>query len=77
MSAMSATQAYPGPVELARRAGDGLEVALNWSRRSGRVWVVVLYAATGVSIELEADPAKALDYFYHPFAYCSAPAAAA
>jgi hypothetical protein len=63
-------------VELAKRCGDGLEVALNWSRRSGRVWVEVLYVATGVSLEIDADPAQALDYYYHPFAYCPTAAAA-
>jgi hypothetical protein len=62
-------------VELAKRSGDGLEVMLNWSRRTGRVWVEVLYVATGVSLEINADPAKALDYYYHPFAYCHAAAA--
>jgi hypothetical protein len=62
-------------VELARRSSDGLEVALNWSRRSGRVWVNLLHLATGESMTIEADPARALDAYYHPFAYCLAQAA--
>ena len=71
---MSETQLPPSRVELARRDSDGLEVALNWSRRSGRVWVEILYLATSVCVEIEADPAKALDYYYHPFAYSTAAA---
>ena len=62
-------------VELATRSSDGLEVALNWSRRSGRVWVDVLHVATGESMTIDADPARALDVYYHPFAYCLADAA--
>ena len=62
-------------VELATRCSDGLEVALNWSRRSGRVWVDVLHVATGESTTIDADPARALDVYYHPFAYCLAEAA--
>ena len=61
----------PTVVELATRSGDGLEVALNWSRRSGRVWVNVLHLATGESMTIQADPSKALDAYYHPFAYCA------
>ena len=57
-------------VELAVRTGDGLEVALFWNRASGRLWVDVLHLATGEDIKVEADPAKALDVYYHPFAYC-------
>jgi hypothetical protein len=62
-------------VELATRSNDGLEVALNWSRRSGRVWVNVIHLATGERMTIQADPAKALDAYYHPFAYCLAQAA--
>jgi hypothetical protein len=62
-------------VELATRSSDGLEVALSWSRRSGRVWVDVLHVATGESMTIDADPARALDVYYHPFAYSLADAA--
>ena len=57
-------------VELAVRKGDGLEVALMWDRASGRVWVDVLHLFTGESLRIEADPARALDVYEHPFAYC-------
>lgn len=64
-----------GVVELAARRGDGLEVALLWNRHSGSVWVDVLHVATGESLIVDAEPAKALDVYYHPFAYCVAVAA--
>lgn len=57
-------------VELAVRKGDGLEVSLLWNRSSGRVWVDVLHVFTGESFQVDADPARALDVYRHPFAYC-------
>jgi hypothetical protein len=62
-------------VELAARSGDGVDVALNWNRRSGRVWVEVFRVATGETMTIDADPAQALDVFYHPFVYCLSVAA--
>jgi len=62
-------------VELATRNGDGLEVALHWNRRSGSLWVDVLHLATGETVTIDAEPGKALDVYYHPFAYCLATAA--
>jgi hypothetical protein len=64
-----------GVVELAARQSDGLEVALLWNRNSGSVWVDVLHVATGESLTVDAEPSKALDVYYHPFAYCYAEAA--
>lgn len=62
-------------VELAVRRGDGLEVALFWNRLSGSLWVDVLHIATGETLTVGAEPAEALDVYYHPFAYCLASAA--
>ena len=62
-------------VELDSRQGDGLEVSLYWNRRSGRVWVDVSHVHTGESFTVEADPARALEVFNHPFAFCLAAAA--
>jgi hypothetical protein len=62
-------------VELATRTGDGLEVALHWNRGSGAVWVDVRHVATGESVTIDADPASALEVYYHPFAYRLASAA--
>jgi hypothetical protein len=59
------------PVELADRVGDGLMVTLNWDRDGdGHLWVSVLHENTGESFEIDAAPDRALDVFYHPFAYC-------
>jgi hypothetical protein len=60
----------PTVAELAARRGDGLEVTLLWSRRSGALWVDVLHVATGERFTIDADPADALDVYHHPFAYC-------
>jgi hypothetical protein len=57
------------PVELAARAGDGLDVLLLWDRPSGRVWVDVLHVRSGRRFAVDASPDNALDVFYHPFAY--------
>jgi hypothetical protein len=59
-----------GVVELAARQSDGLEVALLWNRHSGSLWVDVNHVATGESLSVDAEPSKALDVYYHPFAYC-------
>jgi hypothetical protein len=57
--------------ELARRAGDGLEIALVWSRSADSVKVTVLDAKLGESFDLDIAGADALRAFYHPFAYAS------
>jgi hypothetical protein len=56
------------PVELAVREGDGLEVTLWWSRRTGSIWVDVR-ERSGRAWAVEAPPERALDAFYDPFAY--------
>jgi hypothetical protein len=60
-----------GPVELAERAADGLEFSLWWDQPTGRLWVDVR-TRSGESWSLDAPPQRALDVFYHPFAYCDA-----
>jgi len=56
---------------LARRTGDGLDVTLVWARRDGTDEVVVRVADVrdGQYFEIPAEPARALDVFYHPFAH--------
>ena len=56
-------------IELADRAGDGLDVRLLWSRSTGRVKVTVTRATSGSTGELDVRPEDALEAFYHPFAY--------
>jgi hypothetical protein len=59
------------PKELARRdAGLGSHVALLWSRRTGRVAVVVAEDATGEVVELDVEEREnALELYRHPYAY--------
>jgi len=56
-------------VELADRAGDGLEVRLYWNSDDGRVKVTVTHVATDRVGELDVVPADAMEAFHHPFAY--------
>jgi hypothetical protein len=60
--------APPRVVELAERTGDGLQVVLYWDRLTGRLWVDVINR-DGVTMVVDAPPDRALDVFYHPFAY--------
>jgi hypothetical protein len=57
--------------ELASRSSDGMEVTLVWARRDGIDEVVVCVADTraGAYFEIPAEPGRALDVYYHPFAY--------
>ena len=56
-------------VELADRAGDGLDVRLLWNRADGRIKVTVTRTTTGRQGELRVAPQDAMDAFHHPFAY--------
>jgi hypothetical protein len=62
---------HHSPVDLAERSGDGLAVTLFWDRDGdGSLWVSVLHEDSGEAFAVEAEADKALDVFYHPFAYC-------
>ena len=56
-------------VELADRAGDGLEVRLFWNSADGRVAVSVRHLNTDRVAHLDVAPEDALEAFHHPFAY--------
>ena len=56
-------------VELADRAGDGLEVRLYWNDTDGRVKVTVTHLATDRVAQLDVAPGDAMEAFHHPFAY--------
>jgi hypothetical protein len=56
-------------VELADRAGDGLDVRLYWNSGDGRVKVTVHRVTTDQHAELDVAPEDALEAFHHPFAY--------
>lgn len=59
--------------ELARRTADGMRVTLLWNRADDRLAVEVSDAKSGRHFELDAPRDRALDVFYHPFAYAAAP----
>jgi hypothetical protein len=57
--------------ELAARKRDGLSVVLNWHPCKDAVTVSVDDAKTGDHFEIAVDRARALDAFYHPYAYAA------
>jgi YD repeat-containing protein len=57
--------------ELAYRSGDGIDVRLTWRKADNRLRVEVTDARAGHSFDLIADPARALDVYYHPYAYAA------
>jgi hypothetical protein len=57
--------------ELAVREGAGLNVALFWHPRDGAVTVSVADSRTGDRFQLSVERDRALDAFYHPFAYAA------
>lgn len=58
-------------IDLANRRGDGIDVTLWWSPAENSVSVEVLHLASDSSFELSVERARALDAFYHPFAYAA------
>ena len=58
-------------VDLAHRQGDGIDVTLWWSREDDSVAVEVRHFASESSFEVAVDRARALEAFYHPFAYAA------
>ena len=59
------------PRELASRVSSGAETILYWNERTGAVTVSVWSRDSGQRIEFAVPPAKALDAFYHPYAYAT------
>lgn len=67
---MSATT-HRHTCELAFRQADGLAVVLLWHARADEVTVAVDDASTGDRFEILVDRERALDAFYHPYAYAA------
>jgi hypothetical protein len=59
--------------ELAHRTTDRLDVTLFWSEETHELTVRVSDEKSGAYFELDADPAKALDVFHHPYSYAAFP----
>jgi len=68
---MSATADRDHVRELASRESNGLAVRLEWHPGSDAVTVSVRDARTGDRFQLAVDRTRALDAFYHPFAYAA------
>jgi hypothetical protein len=57
--------------ELALREGDGVRVVLLWHPREDAVTVAVEDVREDSRFELAVERERALDAFYHPFAYAT------
>jgi hypothetical protein len=57
--------------ELAARESDGVHVQLLWHPDENAVTVSVEDARIGDRFQLAVAPDRALDAFYHPFAYAA------
>ena len=63
--------ATPHIRELAARDSDGVHVLLLWHPHTNALTVSVEDARVGDRFQLEVAPDRALDAFYHPFAYAA------
>jgi hypothetical protein len=66
---MSTTSSRDKTQELACRENDGLAVVLLWHPTNDCVTVSVADARTGDRFRLAVERERALDAFYHPYAY--------
>ena len=57
--------------ELAARDNDGVRVLLLWHPAENAVSVSVEDACFGESFHIAVAPDRALDAFYHPYAYAA------
>ena len=57
--------------ELAACDSDGIYVQLLWHRRQNTLTVAVEDVRVGNRFELAVAPDRALDAFYHPYAYAA------
>jgi hypothetical protein len=57
--------------ELAARHNDGVHVLLLWHSHENALTVSVEDDRVGDRFELAVAPERALDAFYHPFAYAA------
>jgi hypothetical protein len=57
--------------ELAARDSDGIHVRLLWHPRENAVTVSVEDARLGDRFQLAVASGRALDAFYHPYAYAA------
>ena len=65
------TARTPAARELALRESNGVRVVLFWHPREDTVTVSVDDVRAGHSFELPVKRERALEAFYHPFAYAA------
>jgi hypothetical protein len=58
-------------IDLANRRSDGIDVTLWWSPAEGSTVVEVLHLASDSTFQLSVEPSRALDAYYHPYAYAA------
>jgi hypothetical protein len=68
---MNTTAARQRTQELATRVTDGLAVSLFWHPGDDSITVSVADSCTGDRFHLAVARERALDAFYHPFAYAA------
>jgi hypothetical protein len=61
----------PQARELATRESDGINVVLLWHPDENALTVSVEDARAGDHFQMQVAPDRALDAFYHPFAYAA------
>jgi hypothetical protein len=61
----------PATRELAARESDGLHVSLLWHPGENALTISVEDERVGDCFQLAVAPDRALDAFYHPFAYAA------
>jgi len=72
MNASEPTNTAAGPSrELASRESDGVHVLLLWHPRDDALTVSVEDSRAGQCFEISVDSRRALDAFYHPYAYAA------
>lgn len=64
-------EARPTELELATRESNGLHVRLLWDRSTDAVTVAVEDLRSADRFQLPVARERALDAFYHPFAYAA------
>jgi hypothetical protein len=65
------SSATPHTRELAERDSDGIHVLLLWHPRENTLSVSVEDSRVGDQFDIAVAPNRALDAFYHPFAYAA------
>jgi hypothetical protein len=58
--------------ELAERTSTGTLMRLLWLQGTRELWVEIHEPELDVPVVIAADPERALEAFYHPYAYAAA-----